>query len=385
MRIGFISTMSGNPWGGSEELWAAAAKVALQARHEVVISVPRWPEIPPRLRSLQEAGAAILRRRVLSLGRLSEMTARVVRPFAPFLATRPDVVFISQSGSYDLAIQKECGALLHWLEGSQTPYVLVCQYLDDAGIPRPEERDVILRMYRGAKAVAFVADGNLQTARRHLADAIANGIVVRNPVNLANLDAIPWPAETIPQLACVVRLNAAVKGLDVLLEALGQPMWRQREYRLRLFGRGSDENYLQRLLQYYGLTGQVELAGHVDDVRQIWAKHHLLIIPSRSEGTPLALVEAMLCGRPAMVTDIGGNREWVEESVAGFIADAPTSRGISAALGRAWDARDHWATMGISARQRALQLYDPDAGRTLLSLLPNIIKAAPAHRTITAS
>lgn len=374
MRIGFISTMGGCPWGGSEELWTAAAQAALDQGHEVIVSVPRWPELPARLQSLQEAGARILPRRRLTLGRYAGWAAQIVRPLASFLAARPQAVFVSQGGSYDLALQLECRALVHWLAKSQTPYVLVCQYLDDPGIPRSEERARIVRLFRSAKAVAFVAHGNLLTARRHLAEPIANGIVVRNPVNLTNLEEIPWPVEVVPQLACVVRLNAAIKGLDVLLEALGQPLWRQRDYRLRLFGRGADQGYLQHLVQYFGLAGRVELAGHVDDIRQIWARHHLLIIPSRAEGTPLALVEAMLCGRPAVVTDIGGNREWVEEAVNGFIAEAPTAYSLSAALARAWAAYDHWPAMGRSARQRAGQLYDPDPGRTLLALLPNLVK-----------
>ena len=42
-------------------------------------------------------------------------------------------------------------------------------------------------------------------------------------------------------------------------------------------------------------------------------RNHLLVLPSRAEGTPIALVEAMICARPAVVTDVGGNVEWLED------------------------------------------------------------------------
>ena len=53
----------------------------------------------------------------------------------------------------------------------------------------------------------------------------------------------------------------------------------------------------------------VHFRGHVNDIRAIWEQNHLLVLPSRYEGLPLALVEAMWCGRPAVVTDVGGNAE----------------------------------------------------------------------------
>ena len=47
---------------------------------------------------------------------------------------------------------------------------------------------------------------------------------------------------------------------------------------------------------------------------------------------PLALVEAMLCGRTAVVTDVGGNAEWIEDGETGFVAEAATAKSFGAAL-----------------------------------------------------
>jgi len=83
----------------------------------------------------------------------------------------------------------------------------------------------------------------------------------------------------------------------------------------------------------------------------------------------------MLCGRPAVVTDVGGSAEWVDEGKTGFIAAAPTARSIGDALGAAWTARERWPEMGRAARASVLTRYDPAPGRTLLKLLEESARA----------
>lgn len=57
-------------------------------------------------------------------------------------------------------------------------------------------------------------------------------------------------------------------------------------------------------------------------------------MPSRFEGLPLAMVEAMLCARPVVATDVAGHAEIIEDGVTGFLADAPTAGSMAAALER---------------------------------------------------
>ena len=63
MKIAFFATEIGDVpwgWGGSEELWCRAARFALERGHQVAIVKFRWPEIPPKIRELQERGAWLL-------------------------------------------------------------------------------------------------------------------------------------------------------------------------------------------------------------------------------------------------------------------------------------------------------------------------------------
>jgi glycosyltransferase involved in cell wall biosynthesis len=95
---------------------------------------------------------------------------------------------------------------------------------------------------------------------------------------------------------------------------------------------------------------KVTFKGFTNDIRQdIWAKNHLLVMPSYYEGMPIALVEAMLCGRTAVVTNVGGNAEIIIDNESGFIADGVHLASFSNALERAWARKDQLKDLGKKA------------------------------------
>jgi glycosyltransferase involved in cell wall biosynthesis len=126
-----------------------------------------------------------------------------------------------------------------------------------------------------------------------------------------------------------------------------------------LFGTGPFEATLQRMASVLQLNN-VHFRGHVSDIKEIWEHNHLLVLPSRYEGLPLALVEAMWCGRPAVVTDVGGNAELCADGITGFVAPAPTPFAWSAALDRAWQRREEWLQLGHAARSRVESVMPQD-------------------------
>ena len=85
------------------------------------------------------------------------------------------------------------------------------------------------------------------------------------------------------------------------------------------------------------------------------------------EGMPLAVVEAMLCGRICIVTDVGGNAEWITHGINGFLAKAPSTKSILEALKHAWSEKEQWDEIAKNAHSTAAKLYDPHAGATLLN------------------
>jgi glycosyltransferase involved in cell wall biosynthesis len=62
------------------------------------------------------------------------------------------------------------------------------------------------------------------------------------------------------------------------------------------------------------------------------------------------MIEAMICGRMPIVTDVGRVRELVDDNRSGFIAAGPTAEMLDEALERAWNLRHEWQAMGAEAR-----------------------------------
>ena len=106
------------------------------------------------------------------------------------------------------------------------------------------------------------------------------------------------------------------------------------------------KNTIERLAERFGLGGRVTFAGYVERVEDIWAQNHVLVMPSRFEGLPLAMVEAVLCGRPVVATDVAGHSEIIKDGVTGFLADAPTVTSMAKALERMWERRYDLQVMG---------------------------------------
>jgi L-malate glycosyltransferase len=376
MRIGIISTMGGNPWGGSEELWAEAALTALNAGHEVFVSVLGWASTPPKLAELECRGAKILRRHNPDC-QFQGTLFRSASSYRDLFKMNPDVIVVSQGWVFDAVVDTE---LLELLSVAPIPFVLVCQF--NEGLPvltnscaRKHACNIFSRAFR----VLFVSNRNRIEAERQLARKIPNAGLVLNPVNLSDSSYVLWPESKTARFASVARLEAKPKGQDILIETLSAGQWMQRDWHLNLYGSGPDEGYLRSLVDFFGLQDRITFAGHQSDVRAIWAQEQVLILFSRAEGNPLALVEAMLCGRPAIVSDVGGNQEWVTDMRTGFVAEAPVIGLAREALERAWSARSSWRVMGMEAHKVAsARISDP----TIPALFEVLVEASEHNKPV---
>jgi len=146
------------------------------------------------------------------------------------------------------------------------------------------------------------------------------------------------------------------------------------------YGLGANAESLRWISERLGLQS-VSFAGHVADIERIWEENHALILPSRYEGMPLALVEAMLCGRPAIVTDVAGHTELVEDGVTGFVAAAPTVGLLDGAMERAWSHRREWRKIGERAARRVREAVPSDPARAFADQLVEIAKVGPRAGT----
>jgi glycosyltransferase involved in cell wall biosynthesis len=266
-------------------------------------------------------------------------------------------VLISQGGNYDGFLFAEVCRQLG------LPYALLAQKATDSAAPPHQERALVQQSYRSARRSFFVSRHNLELTQLQLGMYLPAAEVVWNPYKVPFGAELPWPAapNDVVRLACVARLFLPDKGQDLLLQVLAQPRWRQRPVQLTLYGAGPDESALHDMIVYLGLQAQVRLGGHVADITQLWREHHALVLASRHEGLPLALVEAMLAGRPTIATAAGGIAELLVDEETGFLAASPTFQALDDALERAWAARAHWPEIGTRARTAARARVPADA------------------------
>ncbi|NJM99226.1 MAG: glycosyltransferase family 4 protein [Phormidesmis sp. RL_2_1] len=365
MRIGFISTVSGYHWAGSEELWYAAALLALSKNDSVNISVSSDMKTSLKLKKISELGAHIYWKNSVIHPRLARITEYFSSSFKPLYA-RSDVVLLSLGSLLDPIYIPD---LLDSLDTSDVPVIVLCQFNAESLQFSPASRAKIQQLFDASAGQIFVSKYNLQLAQRQLAMNFENAHVICNPIRYKQLEPLPWVQKEPVQLACVARFETLWKGQDVLLEVLAQPQWKARDWHLNLYGSGPDEKYVQQLIRYYDLADRVTCRGYVQDIQSVWANNHVMLLPSRGEGAPLAILEAMMCARPTVTTDVGGNREILVEGQTGWIADAAIPSSFGHSLEQAWQHQNHWPEIGKAAHQAALHLAAADPAKQVLECL----------------
>lgn len=353
--------MAGSPWGGSEELWSQAAGRLREAGHEVSASVVWWPKLSPKIDNLAKRGVEV----VIQERPPASLRDTVWRKIKKKLGgTRPDVEWLRQARPNLVVISQGYNRDgLEWMQlcrEFKLPYTAIVQCNAESWWPPDQTANEMASAYRDAKRVFCVSRHNRELLESQIGEELPNAEVVWNPVNVPNGEPPEWPdGKGIYKMACVARLEPGSKGQDLLFQVLARPTWRERSVELNIYGAGMCEENLHKLAQRLRLPN-VHFRGHVSEVRKIWEENHVLVLPSRCEGLPLALVEAMWCARPAVVTDIGGNAEMCVDGETGFVAAAPALGLLEQAMERAWERREDWQSLGKRGRARAEKLVPRD-------------------------
>jgi glycosyltransferase involved in cell wall biosynthesis len=134
------------------------------------------------------------------------------------------------------------------------------------------------------------------------------------------------------------------------------------------------------MIDHFGLGRQATIAGWSADPERIWQENHALALASRVEGLPLVVVEAMLCGRPVVATNVAGNAEVVEDGTTGFLADAPTAASFGVALERFWERRSGLKGMGETAARAIRKQITAEPAKVFAEKIKLLLKEARGAR-----
>jgi glycosyltransferase involved in cell wall biosynthesis len=161
-----------------------------------------------------------------------------------------------------------------------------------------------------------------------------------------------------------------IKGLDTLVAAVDLAR-RAVPLRLLLVGDGDIKRHIEADVAARGLGELVSLLGRRDDVPRLLQTADLFVFPSRTEGMPNALLEAMAAGLPVVTTDVPGCHDVVTAGETGRLVPPDDAEALAAAIAEAFEEADLTEVMRQAARRlvegryrlercmaRYLELYD---------------------------
>lgn len=155
------------------------------------------------------------------------------------------------------------------------------------------------------------------------------------------------PAD-VPMILWTGRLDP-VKGFEEMLAGFARLLRRHRAS-LVLAGDGGYRFAVERLIAEHGLREHVRLLGQRDDIPRLLRTADLFLFPSRTEGLPNALLEAMAAGLPIVATDVPGCRDCIAHRERGLLVPSDDAEAIAAALAELLTNPQQGRHMGAAAR-----------------------------------
>lgn len=151
-----------------------------------------------------------------------------------------------------------------------------------------------------------------------------------------------------------------VYGVDCVVRAFARAAEVEPRLRLLLLGSGSLAGKIQSMIYEHHLHERVFLGGQVSqrELPRYYRAADLYVSASHSDGSSVSLLEALASGLPVLVSDIPGNREWIEEGVAGWLFPDGDSEALAAGMLRAVSAGSELSDMGRRGRRLAEERAD---------------------------
>ncbi len=154
-----------------------------------------------------------------------------------------------------------------------------------------------------------------------------------------------------------LRSMEPIYGVDVIVRAFTQAVKENSSIRLLLLGGGSQEQKIRDILTQAGVTPYVNFVGHVGqkELPDFYQACDLYVSASHSDGSSVSLMEALASGKPALVSDIPGNREWIDANSNGwFFSDGNVTELKDIILSSAQN-KHELSIFGANARKKAEQ------------------------------
>jgi glycosyltransferase involved in cell wall biosynthesis len=281
---------------------------------------------------------------------------------------KPDLVFVVCPAPW-LGVAGREAAI-----AKKVPLVFVEQFVEPGIVFAPGVRERIVETYRRASAAVAVGRANVEVLRGYgfpvdSVVVIPNSVRVDEPVERIRREEV-FRRFAIPARECnavaVARLHRH-KGLDVLIEAVATLDAADRDrFHVVVFGEGEARSELESAIRRYALTDHIRLAGWYGLPREVIGAFDLFVLPSRNEGLPFAVLEAMAEGLPVITSDAGSAHEAVGDEQGGLVVPRENAPALRDALSRMIRDAEFRRGCGRVAREN---VRDYDAAANLRRLI----------------
>jgi len=290
---------------------------------------------------------------------LGPTRARLLTFFWTALWKRPDVV-----GGFHIMVNGIAAAIVARLIGARSMYFCVGGPAEvlDGGIHSADSYftgmqtadstvenrllnivanfDMVITM--GSRAIEFFQSKGIE-ASFHV---VSGGI---NPKRFQ-----PTAVPPLYDLVLTGRL-VQVKRIDVFLRAVKTVVTKISDVRAVIVGGGRLKDALCAQAQDLGIASHIVFAAHQENIEEWLGKSKVFVLTSDSEGLSLSMMEAMMCGLPAVVSDVGDLGDLVENGVNGYLVPRRSPELLAQRLVELLSDRDKLDAFSKAARRSALK------------------------------
>lgn len=175
-----------------------------------------------------------------------------------------------------------------------------------------------------------------------------------------------------------VKALEEIYGIEYLIKAFKilKEKYSNLPLKLLIIGTGSQETYLRKLVRDLTLETDVIFTGHVNhsQIPIYFNMMHVFVALSKSESFGVAAIEAAACGKPVVVSNVGGLPEVVDNEVTGFVVPPANPIAAAEAIGKLVADEKLREQMGIAGRAKVQKLYNwSDNVNHMISIYQNIL------------
>ena len=347
--------MNSAAWGGSEEIWYKSALHLAGKNQNVGVCCFNWEGKEEKLQQLQNAGCKLYllpgeseTRSLWGKYKLNETLYSI--PFSDYKKA-----IVNQGGWKDVA-----HGPFKKLYQKLPPYILIFHNYDALEKLQGNKKKSLHNWVQKAEKNIGAAGRIFSVIKNTCNLDIPRKYVLFNPVTI-QLPGFQTPftssAENRLEFTVLAELDVKRKAQDILIQSLATEKWKNRNFRLNIYGIGKDKQLLEKLVTEAGLTSKVFLKGFTKEVKEVLTNTHVLLQLTHIDAMPISVTEGLAMSRAVIASDVGDMPSWIKEGVNGWIAAKVWVDEVDRVMENAWQNRSKLEEMGKESYKIFRQKY----------------------------